>query len=90
MTWEILIFIMYNMYFRIYLIIIILKPFVMYTEISLLLYVIHLEFFQNLPLTSTNSTVSNDSQLTKLTSDETVVKVYACSTYKISICNKYF
>ena len=32
------------------------------------------EFFDNLPLTSLNSTVSNDSQPMKLTSDEAVVK----------------
>ena len=55
----------------------------MYTEIRLLLYIIHLESIQNLPLKSTNSTFSNDSQPTKVTTDETVVKVYACSTLKM-------
>ena len=45
---------------------------------------LHLGFFDNFPLTSLNSTVSNDSQPMKLTSDEAVVKVYyACFTYKI-------
>ena len=58
---------------------------------SPLLYILHLEYFDNLPVASPNSTVPNNSQPMKLTSDEAVVKVfYACSTYKISICNKYF
>ena len=41
-----------------------------------LLYILHLEYFQNLSLEPTSSTVSSDAQHTKHTSDETEVKVY--------------